>query len=279
MPPPPPPASSGFQYPHPPSSVPHPDALAAPPDYYPWSDPFDYDFLLINQRVFSVAERYDVLDAQENPRFHVHRSLRFGGMALAGLARTIFFIIGLIMVYRMVLSGQFLVALVILWALGPLSEIFFLMLAPFRHVHLFAADWGEERPILSISQDTKVSLRKRFTLFDDEGHPVAWFEKPQWTNFYRRCWRAFTLDGQLICEIREDTWPRSIARRILGNPFGLLRTDFLFRDAQGVLLGAYRRRWTLRDRYILDLTSDAARRLDRRVALAAGILLDTGERR
>lgn len=279
MPAPPPPSFPEAQHPYPPPQIPYPGAFSAPPFLDTWSYPFDFDFLLINQRVFSVAERYDVLDAQENPRFHVHRSLRFGGMMLAGIARTVLFILGLILVYRMVLGGHFLIALGILWALGPLSEIFFLMMAPFRHIQLFAIGQDDAPPILSISQDTKISLRKRFTLFDDLGHPVAWFEKPQWTNFYRRRWRAFTLEGELICEILEDDWLRCIARRIIGNPFGLLRTDFYFRDAQGLVLGAYRRRWTLRDRYLLDLTSDSSRRLDRRVALAAGILLDTGERR
>jgi hypothetical protein len=144
---------------------------------------------------------------------------------------------------------------------------------------LYVAGWGEERPILSISQDNKISLWRRFTLFDDEGQPVAQFEKPKWTNFYRRHWKVLSLEGQLICRINEDTWIRAIARRVLGNFFGLLRTDFYLLDPEGIRLGTYRRRWTIFDRYVLDLTEDAWRRLDRRVALAAGILLDTGERR
>jgi len=35
----------------------------------------------------------------------------------------------------------------------------------------------------------------------------------------------------------------------------------------------------LLDRYVLDLKADRARELDRRVALALGVMLDTGERR
>ncbi len=43
--------------------------------------------------------------------------------------------------------------------------------------------------------------------------------------------------------------------------------------------GRYDRKLTLTDQYVLDLRPDAARLLDRRVALALAILLDTGESR
>ena len=39
------------------------------------------------------------------------------------------------------------------------------------------------------------------------------------------------------------------------------------------------RKFTVLDRYVLDLTADEERALDRRIALASGIMLDTGERR
>ena len=45
------------------------------------------------------------------------------------------------------------------------------------------------------------------------------------------------------------------------------------------ILGEFNRKFTLLDRYVLDLTHDLQRTLDRRVALALGVMLDTGERR
>ena len=44
-------------------------------------------------------------------------------------------------------------------------------------------------------------------------------------------------------------------------------------------LGRFNRKLTLFDKYVLDMTSDGARTLDRRIAVALGVLLDTGERR
>jgi hypothetical protein len=254
----------------------------APGPYGPpvgYGDPFDFDLLLINQRALSVADRYDVLDEYGMPRFYVHRHLKMGGMALAGVVRLIFVVAVFYYGFRLVLSGHLLPALILLWAMGPVAELLFNSLAPLRHVYLYLPGMPEDQPLLVISQDNRVSLWRRFTLFDDLGQPVAQFMKPKWTNLYRRRWKVFTPDGQLICEMREDTWIRSILRRFLGTFFGLLKTDFHLYDPEGNFLGTYRRRWTLLDRYVLDLSADAWRRLDRRVGLAAGILLDTGERR
>ena len=76
-----------------------------------------------------------------------------------------------------------------------------------------------------------------------------------------------------------DSIVLSRLRRVLGTFFGLLRTNFVFQTPEGEVLGEFNRKFTLLDRYVLDLTEDAERTLDRRVALAAGIMLDTGERR
>jgi hypothetical protein len=64
--------------------------------------------------------------------------------------------------------------------------------------------------------------------------------------------------------------------------FGLLRTNFVIvagPDADGPVLGEFNRKFTLFDRYVLDLSPDATRSLDRRVAVALGVMLDTGEKR
>ena len=71
----------------------------------------------------------------------------------------------------------------------------------------------------------------------------------------------------------------SLLRRVLGTFFGLLRTNFLFLRPDGEVLGEFNRKFTLLDRYVLDLTADTERTFERRLALATGIMLDTGERR
>ena len=59
----------------------------------------------------------------------------------------------------------------------------------------------------------------------------------------------------------------------------MLRANYIIIDPQERLLGEFNRKFTLLDRYVLDLTHDPTRGLDRRLALALGVMLDTGERR
>src|SRR2546422_10589484 len=56
-------------------------------------------------------------------------------------------------------------------------------------------------------------------------------------------------------------------------------SDLIVRDGSEDVVGEFNRKFRLLDRYVLDLKADGARTLDRRVALALGVMLDTGERR
>jgi hypothetical protein len=62
--------------------------------------------------------------------------------------------------------------------------------------------------------------------------------------------------------------------------FGLLRTNFIIlRPDSEDVIGEFKRKFTILDRYVLDMTGDPQRLMDRRVALALGVMLDTAERR
>jgi len=69
-------------------------------------------------------------------------------------------------------------------------------------------------------------------------------------------------------------------RRFVGPLFGLLRTNFKIMSPCFLnVFGQFNRRMTVLDKYVLDLTFDPGRTLDRRIAVALGIMLDTGEYR
>ena len=69
-------------------------------------------------------------------------------------------------------------------------------------------------------------------------------------------------------------------RRLFGPLLGLLRLNFIYCDPQtGDVMGIFNRSFTLFDRYVLDMSQDAGNRIDRRLAFAMGVMLDTGERR
>jgi hypothetical protein len=89
-----------------------------------------------------------------------------------------------------------------------------------------------------------------------------------------------SMNGTVMCVAKEDSIILSLLRRVLGPLFGLLRTNFLItRGDTDMVIGEFKRKFTILDRYVLDLSPDRRRDLDRRLGLALGVMLDTGERR
>jgi uncharacterized protein YxjI len=119
-----------------------------------------------------------------------------------------------------------------------------------------------------------------YTVRDAGGTEIARLRKNFLFNFFRRKWEVLTPSGTPQWVAREDSIILSLLRRFLGPMLGLLRTNFVFQRAGGDrVIGEFKRKLTILDRYVLDLRPDGARAFDRRVALALGVMLDTGERR
>jgi len=99
-------------------------------------------------------------------------------------------------------------------------------------------------------------------------------------NIVRKRWYVTAAGGEPLAMAIEDSIVLSLLRRVLGTFFGFLRTNFVFvRGRDEEIFGEFNRKFTLLDRYVLDLSADTGRTFDRRVAVALGVMLDTGERR
>jgi uncharacterized protein YxjI len=149
-----------------------------------------------------------------------------------------------------------------------------------RHVNFYSDDTKRDL-VLQVFQDKKVAIiHATYTIADAAGTVLARLDKNYLYNLIRKRWYCTDPDGALICLAKEDSVILSLLRRFIGPLFGILRTNFIFVAPDGeTVLGEFNRKFTILDRYALDLTSDPARTLDRRVALALGVMLDTGERR
>ena len=151
-------------------------------------------------------------------------------------------------------------------------------------------DEPKKVPVLSINQDYYWELWNRnYTVVDGAGHTIAKLSRSNLASLFRRSWRIMDSKGRLVALAREDSPFLAFIRRVtdwipLINMIGLLiKTDFHFvrRDDAGneCKIGTFTRRMTLADKYLLDLSEDPGHTLDRRTAVAVGILLDTGEKR
>lgn len=249
------------------------------------ADPiFGRDVFLLRQQVLRINERYAVSDEGGKPILFVERPAHFFRNLLA-------------MVGAILSAGTWVVALgAAASALGPgtpaeiLSTIgivgFFpvlviagMKLGKKRHVSFYT---GEDRKVcvLEVLQDQKLHfINATFTVLAADGTVLGRFRKNYLFNLIRRKWEVLDQNGKVVWVAKEDSIILSLVRRLV--PFmSLLRTNFIFqRPGSDSVIGEFRRKMTILDRYALDLTADRTRAFDRRIAVALGVMLDTGERR
>jgi len=160
------------------------------------------------------------------------------------------------------------------------NELFYvhrLIFALKRHISIFT-DRQRKEELMKIMQDTVfMILYKRFTLVDSSGQVLGRFRRNNLISILRRTWEMLSPDGKVLGQVIEDSWFKALFRRF--GPLGeFFKTDFIF-ILGGREVGKFIRKWTIRDNYVLDLTGDPDKGVDRRMAVAMGVLLDTEEGR
>ena len=148
------------------------------------------------------------------------------------------------------------------------------------HIGIYE-DESKTRKVLTVFQDKVFQFSLTFTLLDENEQPFAQFKREFWMSLLRRTWKVYDMQGNLIAGAVEDSWWKALLRRLpYVNEIGaFIRTNFLITRPDGSLFGQFIRRYSLADRYVMDLTGDPGRTLDRRVALGLAIVLDNAERR
>ena len=131
-------------------------------------------------------------------------------------------------------------------------------------------------------QDQRIALLTRtYTVVTATGEPLAILRKTYLHNIIRKRWYVAAPGGEPLA-IGDRGLDRAVAapprpRSVLRIPPHQLHLRSRGRDAE--MFGEFNRKFTLLDRYVLDLSADPGRTFDRRVALALGVMLDSGERR
>jgi hypothetical protein len=242
---------------------------------------FDRDVFLLRERIFTITSKYEVWAEDGTPILYVERPTY-------PIRTLVAFFVAI--VTTLLVTG---------WAGAPLaregSEGFLLLvfplaafvfftvsmsLRPLRHVTIYR-DESRREPLLRVLQDQRVAfLTRTYTIVTAAGDPLAKLKKTYLHNVIRKRWYVQSPAGAPMAMAIEDSMVLSLLRRVLGPFFGFLRTNFVFvRGQDDEVFGEFNRKFTLLDRYVLDLSADAERTFDRRIALALGVMLDTGERR
>jgi uncharacterized protein YxjI/DNA-directed RNA polymerase subunit RPC12/RpoP len=250
--------------------------------------PFDYDRFLINQKRVSISEKYYVFDDRQNPILFIERPAHLLKNLFALMVGLVFAMVGTVVCLipvaaldnpqtRWIGWVAFLIGLPLMVA-ATIALLIWLL--PKRHVYIYTDD-SKTHLLLEVLQDQKVSfIRATYTIRDPQEGTLGQFRKNYLYNIFRKRWDVFRPDGSPLVVAREDSLILSLLRRFLGPMLGLLRTNFVFyRPNTETIIGEFNRKATLFDRYVLDMSADRSHELDRRLAVALGVLLDTGESR
>jgi len=244
---------------------------------------FDRDVFLLRERVFTITSKYEVWAEDGTPLLYVERPTYPARTAMAYALAVLASLAALSWLGRAAeLAGPLLGPLIVLLAL-PAAFVVFVVVSmsarPLRHVTIYR-DESRAEPLLRVLQDQRVAfLTRTYTVRATTGAPIARLRKTYIDNVVRKRWYIDAPDGQRLGMAIEDSIVLSLLRRVLGTFFGVLRTNFVLVFPSDEVFGEFNRKFTLFDRYVLDLSLDRGRVFDRRIALALGVMLDTGERR
>ncbi len=252
---------------------------------------FHRDRFFINQKTFTIGAQYRVLDEAGQPLLFVDRPAHLLRSCLAVLVLVGVVIGGTIVIVAASIPfggnqpGPLPTAVGVLMLVGMVISIVggiaaMIATLPRRHITIYT-DEARTDAVLRITQDQKFSLiRAWYTVHCPEQGPLGRYMKNYLYNFFRKRWDLYDVDGGLRLLAREDSMILSLLRRFLGPLFGLLRTNFIIVEPEtDRVIGEFNRKFSLFDKYVLDLSADRTHQLDRRLGVALAILLDTGERR
>jgi hypothetical protein len=147
----------------------------------------------------------------------------------------------------------------------------------------FYADESETQLLFRIKARSMIDIGGRYDVTDASGARIGVLEKVFGKSLLRSTWRILDAEEQEIAVVQERSVPMAILRRAIDfvPDFGGLipipyNFDFL---VDGEQVGRMDRKFQLRDRYVLDLSGDPEKRIDRRLAIAMAIGLDTLQNR
>ena len=145
----------------------------------------------------------------------------------------------------------------------------------------FYADESQAVPLLRL-QARKVFEFRGMTdvLLPNGGQVIGTVKKNFAMSLVRSSWSVLDPAGREVATARESSMFFAVLRRIwdlvpfVGDVPYFIPFHFDIHGPDGRQLGTYVRRWALRDRYLMDLSGDPQRLLDRRLMLAFTVALD-----
>jgi uncharacterized protein YxjI len=146
----------------------------------------------------------------------------------------------------------------------------------------FFADESETEELFRIKARSMIDIGGRYDVTDAAGARIGVLAKQFGKSLLRSTWQILGPDDGVLATAYERSQVMAIARRVVDLvPYGdfvPIPYNFVI-EHDGRTIGGFDRKFQLRDRYVLDLTGDTERVLDRRLAVALAVGLDTLQNR
>jgi uncharacterized protein YxjI len=148
----------------------------------------------------------------------------------------------------------------------------------------FFADEGETQELFHIQARTWLDTGgSKYDVVDAQEGNIGLLEHLFKQSLLRSTWRISSAAGEEVAVARERSQVMAILRRAIDfvpDYGGLIPIPYNFDILAGEQpIGRMDRKFKLRDQYVLDLSGDTERKLDRRLAIAVAIGLDTLQNR
>jgi uncharacterized protein YxjI len=148
----------------------------------------------------------------------------------------------------------------------------------------FFADESEQQELFRIKARSVLDTGgSRYDVLAADGGPIGRLDHLFKQSLLRSTWRILDPGEQEVAIAREKSQFLAIARRLVdfvpNGEWVPIPYNFVI-AGDGSELGHFTRKFlSVRDRYVLDLSGDPDRRVDRRLAIALGIALDALQNR
>ncbi len=148
----------------------------------------------------------------------------------------------------------------------------------------FFADEDETTELFRIKARRVLEIGGNYDVTTPDGQRIGVLQKVFGRSLFRSTWRILDAQEAVLATGQERSLFLAIARRLIDfvpyvGEYIPIPYNFELNDPDGKPIGGMDRKFQIRDKYVLDLSGDHERRVDRRLAVALAIGLDTLQNR
>jgi len=148
----------------------------------------------------------------------------------------------------------------------------------------FFADEEETEEVFRIKARRMLEIGGNYDVTTPDGQRIGVLQKVFGRSLFRSTWRILDPQENVLATGQERSLFLAIARRLIDyvpyvGGYIPIPYNFELNDPEGKRIGGMDRKFQIRDKYLLDLSDDHDRRIDRRLAVALAVGLDTLQNR